>query len=163
MNLEFLANLIQARQTADPNEKLISIGDYNAFQFNDGLVDLIGTIKGTPTLPDQVVLASADLVNPDLTNLVELVPLPERYSYSFSGNVQVLDHELVNAPLMNFFSRIAFSRSNADFPEIYRTDANRPERISDHDAAVAYFYFTSRTDRNRRDGGRRDVPSRIRQ
>ena len=160
---EFLANLIQARQTADPNERLISIGDYNAFQINDGLVDLIGTIKGTPTSPDQVVLASADLVNPDLTDLVELVPLAERYSYSFSGNAQVIDHELVNAPLMNFFSRVAFSRSNADFPEIYRTDANRPERISDHDAAVAYFNFTSRVDRNRRDGVRRDAPSRTRQ
>ncbi len=157
---EFLANLIQARQTADPNEKIISIGDYNAFQFNDGLVDSIGTVKGTPTPAELVVLASADLVNPDLTDLIELVPLPERYSYSFSGNAQVIDHELVNASLMNYFSRIAFSRSNADFPEIYRTDANRPERISDHDAAVAYFYFTSRTDRNRRDGGRRDVPSR---
>ena len=160
---EFLANLIQARQTADPNERLISIGDYNAFQINDGLVDVMGTIKGTPTPADQVVLASADLVNPDLTDLVELVPLAERYSYSFSGNAQVIDHELVNAPLMNFFSRVAFSRSNADFPEIYRTDANRPERISDHDAAVAYFNFTSRVDRNRRDGVRRDVPSRTRQ
>ncbi len=160
---EFLANLIQARQIADPNERLISIGDYNAFQINDGLVDVMGTIKGTPTPADQVVLASADLVNPDLTDLVELVPLPERYSYSFSGNAQVIDHELVNVPLMNFFSRVSFSRSNADFPEIYRTDANRPERISDHDAAVAYFNFTSRVDRNRRDGGRRDAPSRTRQ
>jgi Predicted extracellular nuclease len=33
----FLANLIQARQTADPAENIISIGDYNAFQFNDGM------------------------------------------------------------------------------------------------------------------------------
>ena len=157
---EFLANLIQDRQTTDPNERLISIGDYNAFQFNDGLGDSIGTIKGTPTPADQVVLASADLVNPDLTDLVELVPLPERYSYSFSGDAQVIDHELVNAPLMNFFSRVAFSRSNADFPEIYRTDANRPERISDHDAAVAYFTFTSRTTRILRPATRRDVKNR---
>ena len=37
---EFLANLIQARQTADPDEHIVSIGDYNAFQFNDGYVDV---------------------------------------------------------------------------------------------------------------------------
>ncbi len=161
---EFLANLIQARQVADPNERLISIGDYNAFQFNDGLVDSIGTIKGTPTPADQVVLASADLVNPDLTDLIELVPLEQRYSYSFSGNAQSIDHELVNVALMNYFSRIAFARSNADFPESFRNDPNRPERISDHDAAVAYFNFTSRTERMRREGtGRRNTISRPRQ
>ncbi|MBV9959969.1 MAG: lamin tail domain-containing protein, partial [Acidobacteria bacterium] len=38
---EYLANLIQARQVADPTEKIITIGDYNAFQFNDGYVDSI--------------------------------------------------------------------------------------------------------------------------
>jgi hypothetical protein len=27
----FLANMIQARMTANPNEKIVSVGDYNAF------------------------------------------------------------------------------------------------------------------------------------
>ncbi|MBS1806682.1 MAG: hypothetical protein JST84_00655 [Acidobacteria bacterium] len=157
---EYLARLIQARQQANPNERIISVGDYNAYQFNDGFVDILGTIKGTPTPLEQVLTASADLVNPDLTDLIELVPAEQRYSYSFNGNAQTIDHELVNAPLMNFFSRMAFARCNADFPESYRNDGNRPERISDHDAAVAYFNFTSRTDRTRRDG-KRDVPSRV--
>ncbi len=66
---EFLANYIQARQAANPSERIISIGDYNAFQFNDGYVDLIGTITGQPTPANQVVLSSSDLVNPNLTNL----------------------------------------------------------------------------------------------
>ena len=59
---EFLANLIQARQVADHTERIVSVGDFNAFQVNDGYVDLIGTIKGTPTPADDVVLASPDLV-----------------------------------------------------------------------------------------------------
>src|SRR5439155_8739577 len=46
---EYLANLIQSRQTADPSERIVSVGDYNAFQFNDGYGDSIGTINGTPT------------------------------------------------------------------------------------------------------------------
>lgn len=157
---EFLAKLIQVRQQANANERIISVGDYNAFQFNDGFVDVVGTIKGTPPPAEQVLTASADLVNPDLTDLIELVPAAQRYSYSFSGNAQVIDHELVNAPLLSYFSRIAFARCNADFPESYRNDASRPERISDHDAAVAYFTFTARMTRPRRDG-RREVPSRI--
>ena len=36
---EYLANLIQARQAADPTERIVSVGDYNAFQFNDGYVE----------------------------------------------------------------------------------------------------------------------------
>ncbi len=139
---EYLANLIQARQTADPTEKIISIGDYNAFQFNDGYVDSIGTIKGTPTPADQVTLASPDLVNPDLTDLLDYLPATQRYSFNFDGNAQVLDHELVNNNMLTILNRIAYARNNSDFPEIYYQDFNRPERISDHDMAVAYFSLT---------------------
>lgn len=138
---EFLANLIQTRQAADPNEKIISIGDYNAFQFNDGFVDSIGTIKGTPTAANMVVLSSSDLVNPDLTGLVDTAPPDQRYSYSFDGNAQVLDHELITLNLVPRFSQIAYARNDADFPETFRNDPNRPERISDHDIPVAYFTF----------------------
>jgi predicted extracellular nuclease len=137
---EFLANLIQARQMADPHERIISVGDYNVFQFNDGYVDSIGTIKGTPTPTNQVVLASSDLVNPDLIDLLsQVTPVTQQYSYSFDGDAQVLDHELVTANLLPQLTRIAYARNDADFPESFRNDPNRPERVSDHDIAVAYF------------------------
>jgi predicted extracellular nuclease len=139
---EFLANLIQARQVADPTELIVSVGDYNAFQFNDGYGDSIGTIKGTPTPASEVVLASSDLVNPNLIDLLDTVPPDQQYSFSFDGNAQVLDHELVNTSLLPYFSRIAYARNNGDFPESFRSDPNRPERISDHDMAVAFFKFT---------------------
>src|SRR5439155_893837 len=125
----------------DPNEHIISIGDYNAFQFNDGYVDSIGTIKGTPTPCDQVVLCSSDLVNPDLTDLLDMAPAAERYSFSFDGNAQVLDHELITQNLLARFDSIQYARNDADFPESFRNDPNRPERISDHDMPVAYFSF----------------------
>jgi hypothetical protein len=40
------------------------------------------------------------------------------------------------------FSRIHYARSNGDFPEVYRSDANRPERLSDHDMPVANSWIT---------------------
>ncbi|MFN0087493.1 MAG: nuclease [Blastocatellia bacterium] len=138
---EFLASLIQARQTADPNEKIVSIGDYNAFQFNDGYGDSIGTIKGTPTLADQVVLASADLVNPDLIDLVDYAPAAERYSFSFDGNAQELDHTLITGNMLPRFAALRYARNNTDFPESLRGDATMSERISDHDPTIAYFSF----------------------
>jgi uncharacterized protein len=139
---EFLArDVIQTRQTADPTERIVSVGDYNAFEVNDGYVDVIGTVKGTPTPSNRVVLASADLVNPDLANLLDQLPPDQRYSYSFDGNAQTLDHVLVNASLMKRFSRFHYARNDADFPESFRNDPDRPERLSDHDMPVAYFAF----------------------
>jgi len=136
---EFLANLIQSRQAADSTERIISVGDYNAFAVNDGYVDLIGTIRGQPTLADQVVVASPDLVDPDLTSLVDLLSVDDAYSYLFDGNIQTLDHVLASAAMMKRFTRFHYARNNADFPESYRNDPNRPERLSDHDMPVAYF------------------------
>lgn len=140
---EFLANLIQTFQTSDPTDHVIVVGDFNAFQFNDGYVDVIGTVRGSPTPADQVVLASSDLVNPDLTDVIHFAPPEQRYSFVFGGNAQALDHILVSTNLLGSLSRFAYARANADFPEVFRNDPNRPERVSDHDMPVAYFTLPS--------------------
>jgi predicted extracellular nuclease len=138
---EFLANLIQTRQTENPEERIVSVGDYNAYQVNDGYVDVIGSILGTPTPAEYVTLAGADLVNPDLTDLVNTLSADERYSYTYDGSAQVLDHIIVNSHALQRLTRMHYARMNADFPESYRWVATRPERLSDHDAPVAYFAF----------------------
>ncbi len=138
---EFLADLIQETQAADPHARIISVGDYNAYEVNDGYVDVIGAVKGAPAPADQVVLAGIDLVNPDLTDLTAQAPASDRYSYSYDGSAQLLDHIIVNDHALQRFSRVHFARSNADFPESYRSDPARPERLSDHDMPVAYFVF----------------------
>ena len=137
---ESLANLVQARQTADPHERIVLVGDFNAFEFNDGLGDSMGTIQGTPTPANQVVLASPDLVNPDLANLVPTAPA-ERYSFSFDGNAQTLDHVLVNAPLVAAVDalRSEHARTGSDFPETARNDPSTAARNADHDPIVAFF------------------------
>ncbi len=43
---EFLADLINGYQLA--GEKVVSVGDYNAFDINDGYVDVIKTVRGGP-------------------------------------------------------------------------------------------------------------------
>jgi len=74
-----------------------------------------------------------------LIELNSLLTPDERYSYSFDGNAQFLDHILINSAMNSLYSRIAFARVNADFPETLRNDPNRAERLSDHDPGVAYF------------------------
>jgi predicted extracellular nuclease len=138
---DWLAGFIQGRQVADAAEKIICIGDFNAYQFNDGYVDVMGTIKGTPTAADMVVAASVDLVNPDLVNLTDNYTATGRYSYSFSGTALTLDHVLVTQNISAQVSGYAMARLGADFPQTYYGDNSRPERLSDHDVPVAYFNF----------------------
>lgn len=134
---EFLADIIQQRQ-AD-GEKIVSIGDFNAFQFSDGYVDVMGTVRGAPAPANEVVLASPDLVDPDLVDLALLLPASERYTYSFGGHAQQIDHIIASRNAASLVTRYAIARVNADFPEAYRGDGARPERLSDHDPAVAYL------------------------
>lgn len=141
---ESLAALLQEYQTNNPTTSIISVGDYNAYQFSDGYTDPIATIKGNPTPDDQIVVdASPDLVNPNFVNLVDELPASERYSFNFEGTLQALDHVLVNNVARARRTHFAIARNNADFPEVpasaFASNAARPERNSDHDMPVAYF------------------------
>lgn len=141
LEAEFLAKWVNARQKERPNERLLLVGDFNAFQFNDGIVDVIGTIKGTPAPIGSVLLPTPDLVNPDLANLVDYIKSDQQYSYVFDASAQVLDHFLVNDAMKRHLAGFGYLRVNADFPQVLRADADRVERFSDHDVAVGYFSF----------------------
>jgi predicted extracellular nuclease len=136
-----LAGLVQARQTANPAERIVLVGDFNAFEFSDGYVDSMGTIMGTPTPVGQAVLTSLDLVNPDLINLAASLTPTERYSFMFGGNAQSLDHVLINAPMVSstVTRRLDHARISSDFNESARSDNSTAVRLSDHDPLVAYF------------------------
>ncbi|MES2648175.1 MAG: lamin tail domain-containing protein [Bacteroidota bacterium] len=139
---EYLANLIQTRQTSNSLEKIAVMGDFNAYQFNDGYTDVIGTIKGTPAIASQVVASSPDLVNPDLKNLNDTYDVSKRYSSSFTGSAQALDHVLITQNLSAQVANYGIAKLGADFPEIFYGNSLRPERLTDHDVPVVYFNFT---------------------
>ena len=133
---EFLAGYIETLQ-ANPSEAIVSLGDYNAFSFNDGYVDVVNTVAGSPATGDQVAVETQDLVNRDLVNLLP-PDAAERYSSAANGNAQALEHVLVNANLSPLF--VVRPRINADFPDVFRNDAS-PVRMADRDPVVVYFAF----------------------
>jgi hypothetical protein len=123
---------------------VLSIGDYNAYQFNDGYTDPVATVKGTPTADGEMVVdASPDLVNPNFTNLTDTLPADQQYSFIFEGTPQAIDHFIINTAASAILQRYHIARNNADFPEgpLFVSDASRPERNSDHDMPVGYFKF----------------------
>lgn len=147
---EFLAAYLDTRQKNDPSLRLVVLGDFNAFEFNDGLAHTMGTVTGRPA-PDAetaVLGDGADLVEPDLVNLGTLEPEAERYSFVFGGNAQTLDHVLVNEELVVATRdlHLDHARINADFPEINRSDAASPSRLADHDPVLVSFVPRRRAD-----------------
>lgn len=135
---EYLAKLIQGYQAA--GEHVVTVGDYNSFEFSDGFVDTIGVTKGTPVPADQVVTPPvAGLANPPLVDLVTLLPADQRQSYVEDGSAQVLDHVIVTQDLVPTNTRLVYAHIDSDWPLVNLNDATSPTRISDHDPAVAYF------------------------
>jgi len=144
LQAEFLARFVQGRLKADPNERIALLGDLNAFQFNDGVMDVVGAIKGKPAGRDAVLMPSPDLLDPDLTDLVDVIDAKQKYSYTFDGNAQAIDHIIISPALVNYVKGFGYLRVNADYPESYRNDDTRPERYSDHDPAIALFSLDGR-------------------
>ena len=135
LGAERLADLLQDLRL----DNLVVLGDMNAFEFNDGYVDVLGTIAGTPAPADQVIAPSDDRWSYSLVNLITTLAPDRRYSYVFDGSAQVLDHVLVNDPMLRRLTRFAYARVNADFPDASSAVPTVPDRFSDHDGPVAYF------------------------
>jgi PKD domain len=100
----------------DPNANVVLLGDLNDFEFSDTVDILEGGV---------------------LHDLMDTLPLPERYSYEFEGNAQVLDHILFSGSL--FAPPFVFDpvHVNADFfhqasdhdPSVVRVALNEAPRV----------------------------------
>jgi predicted extracellular nuclease len=135
---EFLANLIQGYQAN--GEHVISVGDYNAFEFNDGLVDSMDIVRGVATNSTQDVVPgpSKPIVTPALVDLAPTNVANGTYSYVYVGDAQSIDHFFASSDIAGLM-RTSAAHFDADFPVIYRNDATRPEASSDHDGIVGYL------------------------
>ena len=131
-----IAAWIEAREQANPAERLLLVGDFNAFEFNDGLADVMGIITGREAGVGEVLAHGTSPVTRELTNLTTLIPAGERYSYSFEGNAQSLDHVVANAAVFasSLSVQTAHAAINADFSAT--RFGQSAVRTSDHDPVV---------------------------
>lgn len=135
-----LAGHLQTMQMADPSRKILVVGDYNAYPFSDGYVDVAGIIAGQPDFDLIESNTYPELMDPQLLDLGQFLPEGERYSFVFGKNAQQLDQMLATDNFGCDISTLLFGRLNANYPEApFETDPSRPERCSDHDPAVVYI------------------------
>ncbi len=150
LQAEFLAGMLQDLQATDPARGIVVLGDFNAFEFNDGYADIMGTVIGMPSADATTAVNGdgADLVDPDLFNATHMLEASERYSFVFDNNAQSLDHVLVNEAALGSAINswtISHARLNADFPETARNDAASAARLSDHDPSVLMLRLNALT------------------
>lgn len=92
----------------DPGAHVAVLGDFNDFEFSDTLSILQGGV---------------------LENLVLTLKRPERYTYVFEGNSQVLDHILASHKMYRALSVYDVVHVNSEFAD----------QASDHEPQVARF------------------------
>ncbi|MDZ7291332.1 MAG: Ig-like domain-containing protein [candidate division KSB1 bacterium] len=133
-----VSNMVQSLQTIDPNIHLVVAGDFNAFQFSDGYVHVLGQVMGTPAPASEALIPGTDNVNPDLINATISLPANEQYSFVLEGSAQMIDHILISQALQSSVTGIQFARGNSDAAENFETDGTTALRASDHDGLVLF-------------------------
>jgi len=141
-----VATKVQALQLSNPDINLVVTGDFNAFEFSDGYVDVTGHMKGGFVASDNLVCDTNtcdDRVDPNLLNQVLMISDAQRYSFTFRGNAQTLDHALTSSGLDELITGFSYGRGNADAAVDLINDAGTPLRSSDHDGLVLFLYKDS--------------------
>jgi methionine-rich copper-binding protein CopC len=133
-----VAVMVDGILTSAPSTSLFVIGDFNAFQFTDGYVDVVGQITGTAVDADNLVWSTPLFAASPLTQAVQTLAADEQYSFVFRGSAQILDNALMNdAALMNL-NDLQFVRGQADAYINFKDDSNSL-RSTDHDGFVLFI------------------------
>lgn len=150
-----IAEESQAYQAANPTVPLISLGDFNAFEFTDGYSDPMGIVRGDANVADDGLprdtmfeiqdiypAISGNIVDPPLIEAMFNLPADDQYSFLFGCGfsagcfAQALDHTLLNSAAQPFYANFGFGRGNADARRSDGEIALSPLRSSDHDGSV---------------------------
>jgi len=123
----YLAAIVAALQSADPQARVDAGGDLNVFP-----------------RPDDPLVPASDQLKPlyDLglenlfDTLVAQVPA-SAYTYVFEGQAQTLDHQFVTPRLGDELELARVAHLNADWPADFAGDG--PRGASDHDPLVARY------------------------
>jgi len=142
-----LSALVQSYQTAGDN--VIVAGNFNAFEYSDGYVDVLGVVSGSPAAATAVTLYQATSTTGALTDFTTSVDADERYNYLDRGNAESFEHILASATvsdsstasasLASYVSTVTQPHFTADFAGINTNDSTTAAGLTTHDGFVVAF------------------------
>jgi predicted extracellular nuclease len=125
---------------------LIVVGDFNAYEFTDGYVDVTGMISGTAIQAENLYWDQSGTYvapAPPLFDTGSAANPADHYSYNFGGYAQEIDHILLSSVAQNDFIAISNAHGNSDVSEAGPAvlDPTTPVRTADHDGQVVTLAY----------------------
>ena len=132
----------------EANVPLIVAGDFNAYEFTDAFADVTGMIKGTATQSQNLYWFTGNAQDTDTLTYVAPTPTlvdsgiaanpAEKYSFSFSGYAQEIDHMVLTQTAWKDFISVSNAHGNSDVSEASPIilDPTTAARSGDHDGQV---------------------------
>lgn len=142
-----LSTLAQGYQTAGQN--VIVNGNFNAFEVNDGYVDVLGIVDGSPAAASAVTTYQATATTGALTNFTTEVPANQRYNLIERGESESVEHILASATvtaansasasLASYETSVVQPHFSADFAAVNANSTSTPAGLTPHDGQVVSF------------------------
>ena len=113
---QHIASLINAQLAIDPQVRIITLGDFNDYEQSPTMLQMIG--------------------GANLVNVLERLPLEDRYTYIFDGVPQLIDGILVSTAVLPYIADAMIVHSNAGYPVGLASDTSvhgLPFHATDHD------------------------------
>lgn len=117
---QYIVSQVEEVLVSRPNANVIVLGDLNDYLDSDPVLNLSAYY---------------------LSNLLEKVEKPSRYTYNYQGVSQALDHVLVRLEPGLLPVDIIPTHINSDFPIAYKSMNDTAHRSSDHDPVLVQFVF----------------------
>lgn len=121
----------------DPEEPLIVLGDFNAYPYTDGYVDVFNQISGKKS--QGALLPVIPILSDSLDAPLLKLDKEDQFSFIFQANSQLIDHILTRTSAFFQGEKYWMLRGNADIPESWLNDPDRKWRFTDHDGILAHF------------------------
>ncbi len=142
-----LSQLVETNQSTGQN--VIVAGNFNAFEYSDGFVDVLGVVSGSPAASGSVVTYQGTATTSALTDFTTAITPLERYNYIERGDAVSFEHILASATvtaastasasLASYETSVVQPHFSTDFAA---TDANSSATaagLTPHDGQVVEF------------------------
>ncbi len=142
-----VSQMVQTYQLANAN--VIVAGNFNSYEYNDGYVDVLGVVKGSPAAAANVTTYQATSTTAPLTDFTTQVVANTRYNVIERGNAASIEHILASATvtdattasaaLASYVNVVTQPHFSADYAAVTANDATTPAGLTPHDGFLVNF------------------------
>ncbi len=142
-----ISQMVQQLQLG--GENVMVAGNFNSYEYNDGYVDVVGVVKGSPAAPSAVTTYQATSTIDLLTDFTTQVDAATRYNVIEQGNAASLEHILASstvtnaaaaaAPLASYVDTVKQPHFSTDDAATNANDPTTPAGLTPHDGFLVSF------------------------